>query len=215
MGRKSIWTFDGLIEQVKAVCEVTEDGCWLWRFGVWAERGLIDEQRMYPRLMIGGERKTVGRWVLIASGHPEVPGMEPCHSCDRPPCIAPDHLHWGTHKENMQEMGQRGRSNAQRYPENVRRGDDHWSRQRPELIPRGPRPGNYASGDEHWTRRSTEPLPWSGTNHYRARLNPDLVRQIRARSAEGHWPDAIAREFGVGRTTVRAILEGRTWKHVA
>jgi hypothetical protein len=97
-------------------------------------------------------------WVLVATGQPRPDGMEPCHSCDNP-----DHLHWDTHQANMAEMGARGRAGAQRMPERLPHGDDHWTRRNPELIPRGPRPGNYAHGDDHWTRRAEEPLPWSGT----------------------------------------------------
>lgn len=214
MGRHGIWKLEGLLDQVKAVCEITEDGCWLWRFGKWAQDGGAPGHR-YPRLMIAGQRKSAGDWVLIASGSPQPPGMEACHSCDNTGCVAPDHLRWDTHKANMQEMGERGRSRAQRYPESMPRGDDHFFRRHPELIPRGPKTGNFASGDNHWTRRSTEPLPWSGTNHYQARLTPEIVRSIRARAAAGEEARDIAIDLGVGRTTVRAVLEGRTWKHVA
>ena len=205
------WDFTRLISQVMSVCEITPDGCWLWRYGVWADRGLVDQQKAYPRLMIKGVRKPVGRWVLEASGHPQPPGMEPCHSCDRPPCVAPHHLHWGTHKENMQEMGQRGRARVQQYPETVLRGGPHPFRLHPELIPRGRRGGNYASGDDHWTRRMRDQLSWRGTAHHMARLTPEIVREIRVRGKAGEGALSISRSLGVGRTTVRAVLEGRTW----
>jgi hypothetical protein len=214
MGRHGIWDLSNLIHQVKSVCEITDDGCWLWRFGTWAEHQFVDEHR-YPRLMIDGRRRPVAQWMLEASGYPQLPGMEECHSCDHPACVAPNHLRWDTHKANMQEMGERGRSHAQRYPENMRWGEDHPFRLHPERIPRGPRPGNYASGDDHWTRRSAEPLPWSGTSHHMARLTPEIVRSIRARAAAGEEARDIAIDLGVGRTTVRAVLGGRTWKHVA
>lgn len=36
-------------------------------------------------------------------------GLFCLHSCDNPPCINPDHLRWGTQKENLLEMQSKGR----------------------------------------------------------------------------------------------------------
>lgn len=209
------WDLACLIRQVESVCEITPDGCWLWRYGVWADRGLVDEQAAYPRLMIAGKRKHVAGWVLEASGQPQPPGMEPAHSCDRPPCVAPHHLHWATHQENMQEMGQRGRSGPTRHPESRTWPEDHPWRLNPELIPHGPRPGNYANGDDHWTRRLNDQITWRGTDHHLAILTEELVREIRARGAAGEGATSIGRSLGFKRETVRAVLKRHSWKHVA
>ncbi|MCP4919501.1 MAG: hypothetical protein GY913_21580 [Proteobacteria bacterium] len=48
-----------------------------------------------------------------------------------------------------------------------------------------------------------------------ARLNPDDVRTIRQRVREGETPNAIAQDYPVSGAAIRAILRGRTWKHVA
>lgn len=207
------WELPSLIAQVYSVCEITPDGCWLWRYGAWRDRALIDE-RPYPRIQIDGQRHDVAYWVLVANGQPHRKGMEPCHSCDRPPCCNPLHLRWDTHQANMAEMGAKGRSGPQRHPEQMKWSEDHKFRQHPELIPRGPRTGNYAAGDDHWTRRPEAELPWSGTAHHMARLDPGKVRAIRAAAAAGKRPVRIAEEYGVGNSTIQAILDGRTWKHV-
>jgi hypothetical protein len=47
-----------------------------------------------------------------------------------------------------------------------------------------------------------------------SKLNPDLVRAIRLRLADGVGQRQTAREFKVSRTTVRWIDIGKTWKHV-
>jgi hypothetical protein len=115
----------------------------------------------------------------------------------------------------MQEMGRRGRSGPTRYPETRTWGPGHPWRLHPELIPRGPRPGNYAAGDNHWTRRMPERISHRGTSHTSARLTPEIVREIRERSGDGEGATSIARGLDIGRTTVRAVIEGRTWAHVA
>jgi hypothetical protein len=50
-----------------------------------------------------------------------------------------------------------------------------------------------------------------GTQNGKARLSPELVRKIRASDLSER---AIARELGVHRGTVNAVLSGRTWGHV-
>ena len=210
------WSLARFVEQVRSVCEITPGGCWLWRYGTWAEHKYVDEQHKYPRAMINGVRKHVSDWMMEATGRPmPAPGMEACHTCDRPPCVNPVHLRWGTHKDNMAQMAWRGRTGPANHRENYKWKPDHAFRLHPERIRRGPKPGDYASGDDHYTRRNPELITWKGTAHYQARLNPFLVREIRARAAAGESPTWIADDLGVGRGTVRAVIERRTWKHVA
>lgn len=54
-----------------------------------------------------------------------------------------------------------------------------------------------------------------GERHSRARLSEDSVRAIRARYAHGgvSWR-ALGREYGVARSTIQAIIQGTSWKHV-
>lgn len=51
-----------------------------------------------------------------------------------------------------------------------------------------------------------------GESHYRHRLTDGEVLEIRMRCGESHR--ALAREFGVGKTTIDHILRGDTWKHL-
>lgn len=207
------WDFASLTSQVRSVCEITPDGCWLWRYGSWATRDFATAKREYPRLVLAGKRQHVARWIMEAKAG-AAPGMEPCHSCDRPECVAPDHLHWGTHRENMIEMAERQRTGSVRHPDRYRgrkispdkvlRGDAHPFRQHPEYAARGERHGSKTH-PERWVRG--EAIPWS-------KLTAEKVRAIRQRLADGDTPAVIAPDFGVGRGTVRAIAENRTWRHV-
>lgn len=58
--------------------------------------------RGYPTL----GRDRVMRLVLIASGRPvpPAPGNHGLHNCDNKLCLNPDHLRWGTHRENMGDL---------------------------------------------------------------------------------------------------------------
>lgn len=48
-------------------------------------------------------------WVL-ANGRRPGNGKEICHRCDNPPCVNPEHLFEGTHRENVHDMIHKGRA---------------------------------------------------------------------------------------------------------
>lgn len=54
-----------------------------------------------------------------------------------------------------------------------------------------------------------------GEKNNRARLNADDVRTIRLLSADGQTCAAISRHYKVSEATIRQILKGRNWAHVA
>jgi hypothetical protein len=53
-----------------------------------------------------------------------------------------------------------------------------------------------------------------GAKHFRARLDPDKVRDIRRSHAAGESVASIAKRIGVRPGTVYAVLTGKTWTHV-
>jgi len=53
-----------------------------------------------------------------------------------------------------------------------------------------------------------------GKDHWNARLSDVAVRHIRAAHRAGSTMAALARKFRVCHETVRAVLAGRTWRHV-
>lgn len=66
---------------------------------------------------------------------------------------------------------------------------------------------NIADQEKHGTRLR-------GSSKIESRLNEDKVREIkrlRGRISQA----AIAKKFGVGKSTVQAALDGRTWRHVS
>lgn len=76
-------------------------GCWIWK------GGLPDDG--YPRIAINN-KSVLGHvlsYVLHKGVIPE--GLHVCHECDNPSCVNPDHLWLGTHSQNMEDRGNKGR----------------------------------------------------------------------------------------------------------
>lgn len=87
-----------ILESIKII----DTGCWEW------QRNISDLG--YARIGIKGKNYLVSRIVAeIVYGKPN--GRHCLHSCDNPACINPEHLRWGTPKENMQDKVNRNRCN--------------------------------------------------------------------------------------------------------
>jgi len=53
-----------------------------------------------------------------------------------------------------------------------------------------------------------------GADNPHAKLTDDKVRSIRERLANGAKRDELAAEYGVCADTIKAVGDGRTWRHV-
>lgn len=54
-----------------------------------------------------------------------------------------------------------------------------------------------------------------GEANANSRLDPDKVRAIRQAPEKPGFRSALAREYGVSVSTIRQVLTGATWRHVA
>lgn len=82
-------------------------GCWLW-LGHHNKSG-------HGKITIAdgtkrGRKEYAHRvsWLLFRGPIPD--GLHVLHDCDNPFCVNPDHLHLGTHADNMREASERGYS---------------------------------------------------------------------------------------------------------
>ena len=162
--------------------------CWLWQ-GV--------KVGGYGRVHRKGKLHMAHRYIYEAEVGPVPDGMNVLHHCDIPTCVRPAHLWLGTHKENMEDMAAKGRA-----PRKF--GDQHWTHQHPEKVPRG----------ETWHKPGRLRNHVKGEQVANSILTEDKVREIRSRYGNGGLQTEIAKDLGVSQATVSRVLRGNSWAHV-
>lgn len=210
------WDPAFLVDQVRSVCEVDANGCWVWRYGTF-------DREWYPDIMIKRRKQSVARWILeVTTG---TTGEVARHRCDRMPCCNPEHLLWGSPADNVADCVARGRnatgdaSGFRKYPEKYR-GDNHWMRKQPERIQRGQQhwtartPGVMPRGDDNPARKHPELLA-RGEQHGRAKLTDEKVREIRRCHAVGTSMYRLAKDHGVSKRCIEGVVKRMTWRHVS
>lgn len=88
--------------RVRIVPETGLGVCWDWT-------GSRDQDG-YPLIRVGDKIRRLTRVLMMIKHNRKLEKWEyALHSCDRPCCCNPDHLHLGTQQQNIQEMYDRGR----------------------------------------------------------------------------------------------------------
>lgn len=168
------------------------NGCWLW---------VASTSKGYGDFRVGGKTLKAHR-VAWSMAHGQIPhdggthGICVCHNCDNPLCCNPAHLFLGTNADNMRDKKEKGRQ---------AHGHTHGSKTMPERLARGVKNGAFTH-PERLARGERQGL---------AKLTEDIVRAIRARRASGEMGTALAREFGVNKQVIWAVVQRKTWRHVA
>jgi hypothetical protein len=153
--------------------------CWIWKGGIATHcggYGVFPRNRKGLRKVFRAHRVS---YVLEKGPIPD--GKLLRHRCDVPACVRPSHLLPGTEKQNAQDMVRRGR---------------HWTKVRPERIPRG---------EQHWSRRlGTERLP-RGERHHAAVLTDEKRARVFELYASGKTEREIGDLLGVSKSCVAQV----------
>lgn len=162
-------------------------GCWLW-LGTLTKSG-------YGTAAVEG--KTVGahRASYLAFCGPIPEGLFICHRCNNRACVNPDHLYAGTHTDNMAD-----RKRAGLYYE----GEDHWTHIKPERL---------ATGEKHWSNLHPDKT-CKGERNGSVKITEQELFEIRAAFATGEPGQRIAKRYGLGKTQIYRIRDGRSWRHL-
>ena len=89
-------------DRILGSIKVTEQGCWEWQ--------LSKHYRGYGLIKID-HKTTLAHRVSYETFVGSIPkGAMVIHNCDNPPCVNPEHLRCGTHRDNIDDMVAKGRS---------------------------------------------------------------------------------------------------------
>lgn len=174
------------------------DGCWLWNgkrrangYGIFGLCGYPYGAHRFAYFLINGN---------IPKGHII------CHKCDNPPCVRPDHLYCGTHKDNSKDAWDRGRRIpvSVSHPESVPSGDNHWTRKHPEKV---------ARGENHY-RKKQPSLGTKGEQVGGSKLTTERVLEMRQLHGLGWSSKKLAAHFQVSKAQVWNIVARKQWTHI-
>jgi len=115
--------YNGTLEERMAAKTLKKgpNECWIWV-------GSRDSTG-YGLIKVKGHNRHANRVAYELKHGAMPPGKIILHVCDVPACVNPAHLKIGTHKDNMQDMLQKGRGNKVR-------GERHWKAKLTETIVR-------------------------------------------------------------------------------
>jgi uncharacterized protein YerC len=204
------------IEEWVAAMVAADDGeCWPWPFNTYTP----EHSPGYGSFGMWRNTTAHRAILLLAAGPPPKPGMFACHksTCtERPLCVAPWHLYWGTARDNAADMIVDGTR-----PQ----GENHYHSLVTEAqaiaIIADRRPYGEIAAEYGVSKRVISDIKQGRTWKHLDRSN--VVRGHRSKVTEAmaiaiipdpHSQIVIAREYGIGEATVNGIKNGTFMPHL-
>lgn len=193
--------------------------CWLWS-------GAKDEIGR-PAFVWNGKTGRAHRFSWALHHGPIPKGLEVCHHCDNPRCVNPEHLFLGTHAENMQDCGRKGRQRGnrgmffgERHPMHklttddvnvirLRRGES--ARKLADEFGVSTCTIREIQTGRTWNQAKHETLIAGGKLGPKRKIDETIAREIKR---SGELGTMLADRYGVSTTLVSQIKKGLAWRHV-
>ena len=187
--------------------QVIKNGeCWDWP--------VTSAKNGYPQTSVNGKTTSLTRYAYELFIGPIPDGQMVCHTCDRPPCVNPDHLFLGTQHDNMHDCLLKNR-----HPK--------WlSLTQVEDIKAKLLAGETYRSIAKTFNISRETVISIAKRKTHPHILPDLVipnrggtilteiqaKEIRKLLAAGVSMSEISERFGVSRRCIYSIRKNETWK---
>lgn len=181
-------------------------GCWIWTGAFFPESGYGSFYLKWTRNSFGAHRIAF----FIANGY-LTPRLLIRHTCNNRACVNPEHLIEGTHRQNMQDMVDAGRSlTGKKNPsithnDNLARGKDNPYYKYDYVQ------DAFRAGNKKW--RAT--VDYNGSKNPCAKLDETKVLDIREKFATGKYSkNELGRMYGTSGTNIAQIIFRKKWKHI-
>lgn len=201
-------------------------GCWEWTASKTGTR--------YGKTHINGKEFSAHRISFYIFFGIDPMGKCVCHKCDNPLCINPNHLFLGTYKDNIVDMISKGRdtmigernSMAKLTEKNVLSIREQYSIGGVTYKQLAIKHGvsitviHQVVKGEIWSHVSTDKCTinnrCSGSSHFKAKMTEKQVMEILSKYKKGETLQKdLAKEYGVGVTTINSIITRQRWKHLS
>lgn len=196
----------------------SDEDCWIWK-GCQNGAG-------YGMILQGKEKRLAHRvsWEIARGMIPD--GKIVLHMCDNAACVNPLHLALGTQRENMRDRAEKRRDNyskpyAKLSPVAVKEIVDKYRSGATQKELGAEYGVSYVTVSqiirgEIWTHvtRNLDLPKFRKYNRERAILTERSVIDIRKKYGEGQTQLSLAKEFGVSKAAIQAIVTRKNWKHI-
>jgi DNA-binding CsgD family transcriptional regulator len=188
--------------------------CWLSNYNPSTEK---------PQILINGTVYRLTRVVYKLYKGKDPGGFYVCHTCDNPRCINPDHLWLGTSADNMKDKVNKNRQlkgstipSSKLTEEKIKEiknlliENKLTLKQIKDRFGVGIRTISEINSGKRWSHVEGVGTKIKTTQGGR-KLSSEQVERIKKLLLEGMSCTEIGQLFGVSRSTVQSIKQGKTW----